>query len=109
MLETKGKMSVADRERMLRLHDTSLMLRITEGRTPEGSIDGSIPPEDIRNSIAVETAPSIPDRLSSIHSSMSESTDSQVSKAPFVAPQNEFSITDQWGSIETQIEMQQSS
>lgn len=38
-------MRLHDRERMLRMYDTSLMLRITEGRTPEGSIDDSSPRE----------------------------------------------------------------
>ena len=43
----------------------------------------------------------IPDRLSSVHSSLTDSSDSQVTLAPIVAPHNEFSITDQWGSIVT--------
>ena len=42
-------MRVKDRERMLRMHDTSLMLRITEGRTPDGSIEGSSPRDDDRD------------------------------------------------------------
>ena len=88
-------MRLADRERMLRHHDTSLMLKITEGRTPEGSLDGqSQIPDTFNRSVTVNTAPSIPDRLSSVHDSMDDSSDSQATKAPFVAPQNEFSITD---------------
>ena len=41
-------MRLQDRERMLRMHDTSLMLKITEGRTPEGSI-GSSQPNEVRD------------------------------------------------------------
>ena len=82
---------------MLRMHDTSLMLKITEGRTPEGSIGSS--GRDVREgsiggsiggfsggnsprrigtvgTITTDSVQGIPDRLSSVHSSMSESSDS---------------------------------